>query len=120
MGKINETGRLALGLRGPRSALCNGGNYIPKYLLPVYRPHRCLSISGNGTNHERAIISRNLDSDGVARRDVPSKFAGSGFGGGVIDFPHRIVGAHRVDSRMRGRTGERREIEILRFAIKKS
>lgn len=42
-------------------------------------PSRC------GTNHERAIISRNLDSD--TRRDVPPKFAGSGFGGGDW-FPH--------------------------------
>lgn len=81
MGKINETGRSTLG-REVQDPLCaTGGNHIPKYLLPVYRPHRYLSISGNGTNHERAIISRNLDSDGAARRDVPSKFTGSGFGG---------------------------------------
>lgn len=78
---------------GPRSALCNGENHTPKYLPPVYRPHRLMPVHQRKRNEPRT--RDHLEESRLRReqRDVPSKFSGSGFG--VIDFPHRIAGAQR-------------------------
>lgn len=74
----------------PRSALCNGENHIPKYLPYIVLTDVCPTAETERTTNARS--SRGISTP-TARRDVPSKFAGSGFG--VIDFPHRIAGAQR-------------------------
>jgi len=113
IGKINETDRSASEIRFAqlRKSL--------KYFPLVYRPHQCLSISGNGTNHERAIISRNLGSDGTARRafEVRRKW----FRGWLISHIESSahtgmdLGGMRTDGRACGAG-----IEILRVARGKS